>query len=297
MNYEIMRFVCAFFVGCFLFTAGNLTQTVTQNQLSSPSTLGFDGVVALIILICHLLITSLGISHSLEFVSSAVFLIVFALLVLGLKVKNNNKQDFAVYLSDILIMGVCFNLFVGGVFSLFYFFFLAKGLEFPSQLWFGNFKFVNFFYLCFLALVFVAGLIYLKTHLKKLSALNYGNDFSWNMGINPVPVIRRALLAAFLLSGVSYCFFGVFSFLGLLFPFFIRSLPYFRGDLGRQFYVGSLVCGFFLAFLDNAVFHLTFYGAEIPVGILSTFLGPLLMILIIAVQKQSENVAKAPKNH
>ncbi len=54
MDYFLVRMMCSFMVGVLLSQAGSLVQLGTRNILASPSTLGFDGLAVLWLLIFHL---------------------------------------------------------------------------------------------------------------------------------------------------------------------------------------------------------------------------------------------------
>ena len=85
-----------------------------------------------------------------------------------------------------------------------------------------------------------------------------------------------------LMSTMIICsFFGVFAFMGLIFPHLLRFHPYFRHHLIHELLVGPLLAGLIFVILDWACSHWTFYGAEIPVGMLTGLVGSLFFILLI----------------
>jgi iron complex transport system permease protein len=168
MDYEIIRIISAFFAGGLLSLGGSFTQVATQNELAGPSTLGFDGLVVLNILVAHLYISFVGTTMELELLS----LFFFALCFLLIKFIVKQKKSETIYTNSassgvgkIILIGLCFNLFIGAIFSLMHFFFLSKSMEFPVQLWFGNFKYATESSLIILVFTFLG--IYSFVFLKR----------------------------------------------------------------------------------------------------------------------------------
>ncbi len=271
----LLRFLCAFVVGSLLSLGGSLTQIFTQNELAAPSSLGLDSLIVLQILIVHLILSFFHLPFSLEW-SSFVLSIVVLLVTLYYwpKKKSSYSQQF-------ILVGMCINLFIGALFSLVYFLFLTKSLEFPAQIWFGQFKQTSWsqFSVTFMVATFCYALLY--QHLAKLQLFVYGEDFCQNLKINQNDYAKPLITCIYLGVGVSTCFFGVFSFLGLLFPHLLRGLPYFNKNITAQLIHGSFLCGLCFAFIDYLVYEFPFYGAEIPVGMISSFIGSFLFLIIL----------------
>ena len=138
MDYLLMRSLCALISGMIISQTGSLIQLSTRNILASPSTLGFDGMSVFWILIFHSLILLFNQESS----YALLFLIglpLFILLGIGFsaflfRVKNVDR---------LILLGLTFNLLVGGIFSFCHFVFLAFNLPFPVELWFGHFRYAD----------------------------------------------------------------------------------------------------------------------------------------------------------
>ena len=116
-----------------------------------------------------------------------------------------------------------------------------------------------------------------------LTALSFGADLSLGLGHNVRQIQRRSLLLAFFAMGLMDCFFGVFSFMGLIFPHLLRKLPWFAYDVGKELRFGPLFCGLLFVGLDFLCYDTPLFGAEIPVGLLSTVVGSLFITVLLVL--------------
>lgn len=290
MEFDILRVILSFLVGFFLMTSGSLSQIVTNNKLASPSTLGFDGLGVLTILIGQIFIHLLGFSFSLEMSSFIIFIILF--LFLSLKVLNKYKENQRITVQNsmqkVILIGIGFNLLVGAIFSIIQFLFMAINMDFPSGLWFGNFRFVGADILFIFSIVFIILQVIIYNLSKKLRIMAIGSDFALGLGVDVLKVQKQALLVSLFLTGIVICFFGVFSFLGLIFPHIIRIFPFIKFNIKNELYYGPYIAGFFLSGLDLACYNFTFAGAELPVGMVCSVLGSFLL-LILLIKRQSRS--------
>ena len=198
MEFDSLRIILSFFVGYFLMVSGSLSQIVTNNKLASPSTLGFDGFSVLTILVAQFLISILGFRFSLEVSSFIIFIILFT--VISLKILNNYKESQRLTVQNsmqkVILIGIGFNLLVGAIFSIIQFLFMAMNMDFPSGLWFGNFRFVSAQTLSLFVIVYFATNFIIYNLSKKLRFIAIGNDFAQGLGINVLKVQKMSLLVS-----------------------------------------------------------------------------------------------------
>jgi iron complex transport system permease protein len=289
MEFDFLRVILSFYVGYFLMVSGSLSQIVTNNKLASPSTLGFDGFAVLTILIAQFGISFFQINISLEVSSFIIFIIVFTFVCI--KVLNKYKESQRVTVQNsmqkIILIGIGFNLLVGAIFSIIQFLFMAMNMDFPSGLWFGNFRFVSAQTSSFFLLVFFGTNFILYKLSKSLRIIAIGNDFAQGLGINVLSVQRKSLLVSLFLTGLVISFFGVFSFLGLIFPHIIRIIPFFKYNIKNELHYGPYLAGAFLSGLDLACYNFTVAGAELPVGMVCSVIGSFLLLLLLFKKNQS----------
>lgn len=291
MSYILPRFLCAFFTGMILSQTGSLIQMSSRNVLASPSTLGFDGVSILWILIFHSLMLLFGADQPVVVLFGAGIPL-FILFGLSFSRFMKNQTN----ISRLVLIGLTFNLLVGAVFSLWQFLFLAFNLPFPVELWFGHFRFAegtSLFILIITELLFVAGWIFFR---KKFYAFSLGQSISSNLSQ------RREAFYAFIFISVALgtfavvSLFGAFSFLGLIFPIVSRRFWFKNYDLEGEFFLGSIANGLFLLAVDAVCYYFPIYGAEVPVGLIATAIGAVSLIFLLwKLDSHVEILAKTGK--
>lgn len=284
-----LRVIAAFCSGVLLCLSGSLIQGITQNELAGPSTLGFNAFGVIFILVGHALTIFFPIDFALEYFSFFLFLMMTFVLHFFFLRKTYKHFKFANKLTNnisfFILFGLCFNLFAGALFALLQFAFMTLNLQFPSQLWFGNFRFVEekglFILVPYSMILYFWGLRLAK-HLRPLS---FGLDFSAGLGVPIRQVQGQALLLALYAEGIVDSFYGVFSFVGLIFPHLLRTHSFFRTHLGREIVYGPLLCGVVMVILDSLCQQVLIYGAEIPVGMITSLIGSLFLMGILLKRK------------
>jgi iron complex transport system permease protein len=184
-------------------------------------------------------------------------------------------------MGKIILIGLGFNLFVGGIFSVIQFLFLAINFEFPTGIWFGNFKYYQVETLWLFFIIFVGVFLLVKNLSGKLAILSLGNSFAEGLGIHTSRISKISLLLSFFLTGVVVSYFGVFSFIGLIFPHILRSLNFFKYDMKRELIIGPLCTGVVLSGMDFLCFQTPFYGAEVPVGMVCSVIGSFVLLFLL----------------
>ena len=287
MDFDIFRILFAFMSGYFLSLSGSLSQLVAHNPLASPSTLGMDGAAVLAVIIGQTLIVSFFPGIELTHISLMIFILFILVIKFALTLGKNSDQSVWAYSSvkKIILFGLSFNLFIGAIFSILLFLFMAMNYEFPSGLWFGSFKQYQQKWLIGFIVLFIASVFFIKRYGKKLAVLNLGDDFALGLGVDIKKLQFGTLLFAFLLTGVVICSFGVFSFLGLILPHLLRSLRLFKVNMYKELWLGGFLSGAVLSVIDFCCYHFTFMGAELPVGMVSGVMGSFLLIVLVLQQK------------
>ena len=286
MNYLIIRFVCSFLTGILMSQAGSLVQLGSRNILASPSTLGFDGLAILWILLIHSLLLFFGIDQQFLLVFSGLAIFISLGFILPAFIRG--KQRF----ERIILIGLAFNLLISAIYSLWHFLFLAFNLPFPAELWFGHFRYAGeeSLVLLVVAETLLSLLIAKKFHLLQLFSL--GEDFSLNWNFEERRIYRLIIWGAGCSTFLIICFFGAFSLLGLIFPIFARKFWFQKFDLSGEFYYGPIFNGFILMALDALCYFFPIFGAEIPVGLIVIIVGAVSLIgILIKSQKQSKLLA------
>lgn len=293
MEFEYSRLLVAFLSGVLLSISGTLVQSITQNDLASPSTLGLNALSVLVILFCHFLAVLFGgqsLFEYLPFIISLGFsLLMYFFSRRKLKVDEifGNRQD--TFVKKWVLWGLCFNLFVGAMFSLAQFVFISLNLSFPDQLWFGNFRYVD--EISTIILLIMSILIYYYSWLRSshFRSLSFGSEIALGLGVDVKRLGAYGLIIAFICVSTVNSFFGVFAFIGLVFPHLLRSMNVFSKNLSMELRFGSLLSGLCFMILDLCCYNFVIYGAEIPVGMITSLLGTIALLVVL--WKKNQNVA------
>jgi iron complex transport system permease protein len=268
------RLLSAFLAGMILCLSGSLCQLLTHNKMASSSTFGIDGfAVLIIILMFYLKLSSTLLSFSLIFI---FYLILFFLVGLYFKTKKININA-----NKMIMLGICFNLLVGAVFYLLHYLSMLTGEHFPAHLWYGDFRghTLSAVVILLMAVLFLFSLN-LWLH-RRLSFLALGEEFCLAYAIDLKKIYLVSFFIIFLVVTWQINAFGVFSFLGLIFPHLVRTVPIVGASIKKELYLGPFLCGFFMLLVDQACYHFPYRGAEIPVGMVSAVLGSGFLIILL----------------
>ena len=291
MDYLIIRLISSFLVGVLLSQAGSLIQLGTRNILASPSTLGIDGLSILWLLIFHSVSLYFNLNYSVEW----TFLIgmpVFVLVGMSFPRFFKGQQKF----ERIILLGLTFNLFVGAVFSLWQFLFMAFNLPFPVELWFGHFRFASSSSLGILLGTELLILFGMQFFYKDLKMFSIGPIMGLNWGLDEKRLFQFIFVVVAVSTLIVINLFGAFSFLGLVFPILARRMWFKNHDLGGELFLGPIFNGLCLMAVDALCYFNPIFGAEVPVGLIVTGIGAVSLIIILwSGHKNSEIVAKAKK--
>ncbi len=275
MDIDVLRFFTAFVAGALLSFAGSMVQITTRNDLASPSTLGMDGLAVLMVMGSFLL-QSLGLNFALSHMALGLGVISLIFISFFSNVFLKQKD-----LKIVVLMGLSVNLLVGAFFSIMQFMAMAFNKKFPDQLWFGRILSLDLSSSISLV-VLLAGLIIFILHYRKAwKALLLGRGWCHGLGIPVEKIIKLSLVLSFLITLWVVVHFGVFGFLGLLYPLVLRQFKRYRGEPWKEMTDGAVWAGITFSILDQICFHVTFHGAEVPVGLPASLLGACALVVIL----------------
>ena len=278
---DIFRAAFSFFGGALLTLSGSLAQLTTHNDLASPSTLGFDGIIVLMLLISHFILLSLGIANGLGplsfILSVSIVLMAVALKGVFLKQQISSMQK---KMKIFILMGLGLNLLIGAVFSFVQFVFMTLNIRFPTSLWFGSFRYYDQWWLFLFIFGALMSFLFLRKNLGRLTLLSIGHDFARGYERNLSGVQTQSLLLSYFLTALVVCFFGVFSFFSLITPHLFRQI--FKASLRKELLYGPLLGGVTMLSVDQLCYWVVFYGVEFPAGMVSSILGPLFLLTMLS---------------
>jgi iron complex transport system permease protein len=126
----------------------------------------------------------------------------------------------------------------------------------------------------------VAAIIFIITlrYAKQLNALILGEEEAAYLGVEPEKLKRRIMICNTAMVAVATAFVGVISFMGLIVPHVLRLLI---GSDNKKLLPASMLLGAALMILADMVARLLLAPAEIPIGIITSFVGAPVFILLL----------------
>ncbi|MDD2715262.1 MAG: iron ABC transporter permease [Candidatus Wallbacteria bacterium] len=276
INLRLSRVLLAFASGAILSLSGLCFQTLFNNPLASPYTLGVASGASL----GAALMIKLGLNFSL-FGVSAVFLgaflgaLISIFFIYGLSLLKRSDRMYVLLLS-----GIAFNFFAG---SMLMFLQYLGDLSQAYQIlrWtMGSLDSVDFSPILRLLPWFLLIIFLIFYYYRELDILLFGEEMALSKGVE----VKKIQLQFFFLTSVSVgavvavC--GPIGFVGLMVPHMVRRMTG-SAHLTLAF-VTIFFGGFFLTFCDT-LGRTMMTNNEIPVGIITALLGgPFFLYLLFS---------------
>ena len=274
---RLPRAIGGLFAGMGLSVSGIILQSVMNNSLAGPSTIGINSGSGFCIMLAMLLFPQSGFLLPLSaflgaFTASlAVFLLAYladssrtTIILAGITISSFLNAD--IYTIKILDTELSVNLVS----------FMAGSLS--------GLTMTKLFLPC---LGILTALILSFSLCRALNILSLGEDTARSLGLN-VPLIRLVfLLLASLLAGCVVSFGGLISFVGLVVPHICRQL--FGSDARFLLPCSSLLGGSLVLICDLAG-RVLFRPFELPVGILTSLIGGPFFLYLLLKKKGGRRV-------
>lgn len=270
VNIRLPRIAAAALVGAALATAGACYQGMFRNPMVSPDILGastgagFGAALAIL----------LGLSYSGITTISFVFGMAAVLLAWAVSKSSRIQTTIAMVLAGVMVS----SLFSAGTS------FVKLVADTQSQLpaityWLmGSLSSIKNSDLGFAAIPILIGLVPLFLLRWRINLLTVSEAEARSMGIETGRLRLVVIICATLMTSASVSISGMIGWVGLAIPHFCRLI--FGQDYRRLIPCSALMGSAFLMLVDNVSRTIT--TAEIPLGILTAFVGaPVFLYLII----------------
>lgn len=284
LNIRLPQALTACVVGGGLSLSGAVMQTILQNPLGSPYTLGISHAAAFGAA-ASILIFSGGIMQDMTaelFCSFALYrttlfsfagaAIVSLVLIRISRLKSASSQ--MLVLIGVAIGALC----TAGTMFLQYF---ADDIQLASMVFwtFGDTSRASWSELALLSSVTVTGSIFIFLQCWKYNATALGSESAQSLGISVNRLRTITMMLSSLITSVVISFIGVIGFVGLAAPHIARRLV---GEDHRYFLISSLLAGSILLMLSDLVARMVIAPRVLPVAIITAFIGaPLFIYLLI----------------
>lgn len=273
-NVRLPRILLALLVGCCLSLAGAAYQGTFQNPLVSPDILGASQGAAFGASIAILAgFANWGVS--ITAFAFALFT-VFIVLLISSRAKGNHMM--IVVLSGVMVS----SLFQAGVS---YAKLIADPTDELAEITYWLMGSVTGATLPKVTSVFpimLVGCVVLFAVRWRINILTMGDDEAATMGVNAKAIRIIVIVAATLITAASVCVTGMIGWVGLVIPHLCRMMV--GADYRRLIPASMLLGSGFLLVVDDIARLAT--TAEIPIGILTAFVGAPFFLYLITRKKK-----------
>ncbi len=274
-NLRLPRVVFAIVVGAALAASGVAMQGVFQNPLADPYLMGvasgaaFGATIAIFLSSSAAAGFATGIFTAQAAGSSVVPLFAFfgALFAVGLTLLLTGSRHSSG--STFILSGVVIGSIITAI-TTYIQLADADRLRAVFSWTLGNLALAGWAEILVVLPVAVLGFILLLLLAKPLDALQLGEDTAQTLGIRVHWLKLAVIIAAALMTAAAVSFAGIIGFVGLVAPHMMRQLC---GAAHRPLLIAAALAGSSLLVLSDLGARVLIRPQELPVGIVTTFLG------------------------
>lgn len=270
MQHRLPRILLACMVGCCLATAGAAYQGVFQNPMAAPDILGASSGAAFGAALAILLHMGSGMIVIMAFACSIITVAVV------IYVGNHTKGK---RVTSLVLAGIMISSLVSSGTS-----FIKMVADPSDQLpaityWLmGSLNGSSPQDVLLAAIPMLAGLVPLYLLRWRINILTLGDDEAQTMGVNAKRLRVVVILCATLITAASVAVSGVIGWIGLVIPHLTRRMV---GNNYKQLLPATMLFGaIFLLLVDDLSRNML--ATEIPIGILTSFIGAPFFIYLIS---------------
>ena len=275
---QVMRLpiaTMALLAGAGLAVAGMEMQTILNNNLASPYTLGISAAASFGASL-SLIFGYAFLPKSMSNYATPIFALAFSLISsFFIYSIGKAKKD----RGTIILAGIAISFMFTALNSILTYFVpdeILRGITNWSQgcilgaTWEQD-------TIVFVVLVIVTPILFRESW--KLTSLCMGENTATALGINVEKLRTKVLILSALITSISVCFVGTIGFIGLVAPYIAKSLV---GEEQRFFIPASMLTGAFMLSISSVLSKVAIAGVQIPLGIITSIIGiPFLLVLIL----------------
>ncbi len=259
----------ALVIGLSLGLSGAIMQTILNNPLASPFTLGISasaGFGASLFLL-------LGFSSFFVSMSAIIFSMIAILFVYFLSKKHHMSTN------SMVLSGIAIKFFFDAMLSLVQYRASDESLSSIMFWLFGNVGRTNYKNISVIILFLILSFIIIYKDIWSYTAIKFGEERAISLGVNVKKLKTKSFIIISTLSALVVSFSGTIGFIGICAPHIARK---FVGEDQRFYLVLSSLIGSFLLLISSIISKIIKPGVIIPIGIITSLVGlPMLFFIII----------------
>lgn len=274
---RLPRVASACLAGMGLAAAGVILQSVMNNSLASPNTIGVNSGAGFAVMLALMF----GGSYS-STVPVAAFIgaLVTTLVIFGLAYMADSSR------TTIILAGITVSSFLNAGIN------TIKLLDTDitvnlTTFMIGSLSGITFDRLLFPAVAIIVALLLSFFLTKSINVLGLGDDIARSLGLNVTSMRLILLVLSSVLSGCVVSYAGLLSFVGLIIPHICRRL---FGNDARYLLPCSALLGACFVLVCDILGRVLFAPFELPAGILMSFIGGPFFLYLLFKKKGGRRV-------
>lgn len=279
-NIRLPQALMALFVGAALGLAGAEMQTILNNPLASPFTLGVSHAAAFGAALAIVLNVGIpGVPADWLVAGNAFIFALLATLLLDVLARWRQADT-----GMVVLFGIALGFTFSALVSLIQFVASEDSLQALVFWAMGSLARTTWFKLGMLVVAVSVALPLAMRRSWQLTALRLGEERAASFGIDVKRLRLGTLLRVSVLSALAVAFVGTIGFIGLVGPHISRML---FGEDHRFYLPGSALAGALILSLASVAAKNLLHGVLIPVGIVTALVGiPFFMAIILRSKVQ-----------
>ncbi|MEK5485037.1 FecCD family ABC transporter permease [Lysinibacillus sp. FSL M8-0355] len=280
---RLPRVLLAGLVGASLAIAGAAFQGLLKNPLADPYTLGVSSgasVGAVITIFFSISIPVVGLY------ALPTFSMIGAIITMVVVMSFARMVDRSLKMETLILTGVIFSSFLGSLISLMI---ALSGEELRQVIgWLlGSVSMRGWPYVQMITPFVIVGSIMLWTQRRELNVLLYGEERAKHLGVNVKRSKYLILAGGSMLTGAAVAVSGTIGFVGLVVPHMTRMI---WGSDHRHLLPLSFFNGATLLIVCDLVARTIIVPRELPIGVITAFIGAPVFSYIFYKQRRSKGV-------
>ncbi len=287
---RLPRIIAAVLIGAALSMSGLIIQTVSNNVMASPTTLGVSNSA---VLGANVAIITMGggviavnggnlITESPYFVSAMAFIFAFVSTLLVLFLSRFSRFNPA----TTVLIGITFGMFATGVTTLIQYFATDTSLSTAIYWSFGDLGRASYTDDLIILVVVVISLVFFMVFAYRYNALLLGSDNASMLGINLNLFRFISLLLASLLTAVSVSMVGIIGFIGLVIPQICRKIV---GNDHKILIPASMLLGSTSLVICDMISKIALNGYTLPVGAITPIIGAPIFVVLLLLSRRKKH--------
>lgn len=273
--------VMALLVGAALAVAGAQMQTILNNPLASPFTLGISAGAGFG--------AALGLAFGVAFLPGAVSFMIpvnaFVMAMLTALMIHALSLRRGVTSETIVLLGIAMVFIFNALMSLIQFFASQQAVAAVVFWTMGSLTKATWPKVGVMAAVLLCVLPLMARQGWALTAMRMGDAKAESLGVNPRRLRLQVLILSSLLAAIAVAFVGTIGFIGLVGPHIARML---LGEDQRFFLPGAAIFGALILSVGSVISKMIIPGTIIPIGIVTSLVGiPFFLYLVLTHRRAS----------